>query len=732
MRRIGQFFVPVLKGTVKAYPQVFFSDSLLFGIVLLLVSFIDVVAGVSGLIVALSSNLSASSFGLDHRKTEKGLYAFNAVLTGLGIGILFEPSLSLFITLIFTGLLCLAVTVMMEGVTSKYGLPFLSIPFLITIWIVILATREFTELQLSERGVYYINYLYKAGGQGLVDFYQTTQNLAIPMSFYSYLTSLGAIFFQPTVFGGIVIATALFLTSRISFISSLIGFYSAWYFFILTGSDITNFSNSFIGFNFILTSIALGGFFVVPSWRSYLLIILITPVNVLFAQAMLKVLDVWQLPIYSLPFNFIVLIFLYVLKHRVKYMQFLPEVVIQEFSPEKNLYSYKNFLKRFGNSYQIFPIRLPFWGEWSVEQGHNGEFTHKDEYQYAWDFAIRDADNKTFKKPGTSPEDYYCYKKAVLAPGYGKVVKIIDGIPDNEIGKPNMLDNWGNCIIIKHGEFLFSKLCHLQSGSFKVHEEDYVVPGQVLAWVGNSGRSPEPHLHMQLQNTPWVGSSTIKYPISHFVTLKEGALSFHNYEYPAEKCRIFNPEPNRLLARFLDFIPGQKMAFEFSDGKTIRNEMWSVYTDSANKSYFFDERTKSTAWFSNDKIMLYFQYFAGKRKSLLYLFYLSLYKVQTGFYKNIRISDEMNLPQVFKPYQLFLNDLVAPFKSMLTAKYSLTYLEIDDELSPTEIILKSRVTLLFLKLSLKEYQFEIRIKDGLMKDFKAETGKKKWTAKQIS
>ena len=70
----------------------------------------------------------------------------------------------------------------------------------------------------------------------------------------------------------------------------------------------------------------------------------------------------------------------------------------------------------------------------------------------------------------------------------------------NNIGDVNLGDNWGNTIIIKHGDYLFSKISHIKEGSFKVRVGDYVKKGDVLAVCGNSGRSPEPHLHFQLQS----------------------------------------------------------------------------------------------------------------------------------------------------------------------------------------------------------------------------------------
>jgi urea transporter len=732
MKRAVQFLNPIWKGTLRAYPQILFSENIYLGAVLLLVSFVDVNAGMAGLIVALSAGFSAMSFGLDPVKTARGVYTFNALLTGLGLGVMYELGSEMYVILIFTGLLCLILTTLFEGMTSRYGLPFLSLPFLASLWIIILAIRGFSDIQLSERTVYYYNYLYSYWGKDVVDIYEYTQNLPVAESLRIYFSSLGAIFFQPSVVAGMVIAAGIFMTSRISFLFSLAGFYSGWFFFYFTGGDMVSLSYSYVGFNFILTAIAIGGFFVIPSWRTLLLVVLITPVNVILTQAMVQIFGVWQLPVYSLPFVIIVILFLYVLKFRVRFHSYLPEVAVQEYSPEKNLYSYKNYLKRFGSSAVTFPLRLPFWGEWTVEQAHDGDITHKDEYRHAWDFAIRDNDGKTFKKPGTGTEDFYCFKKAVLSPGYGRVVKITDGIADNAIGDANLNENWGNLIIIQHSDFLYTKLCHLHNGSFKVSEGDYVYPGQVVASVGNSGRSPEPHLHMQMQPTPWPGSATIRYPIAHFMLKNGRQYQLRNYHYPQKDETVVHPEPTAALAAVLDMIPGRKMAFEYRIGNELRQELWTVYTDSANKSYIFSETTQSLCWFSYDKTMLYFHHFSGKRNSLLYYYFLAFYKVQSGFYNQAEIHDDMNLTHVFRPYILFFNDLTAPFFSWLSASYKMTYSGTDDDLSPGTIRLKSEVQLNAMKHTIKSYHFDLTIENGLISHWEIMDGKKIIKAKQIS
>ena len=51
-------------------------------------------------------------------------------------------------------------------------------------------------------------------------------------------------------------------------------------------------------------------------------------------------------------------------------------------------------------------------------------------------------------------------------------------------------------------------LAHLRQRSARVKEGEWIVPGKLLASCGNSGRSPQPHLHLQVQRSAQLGSAT--------------------------------------------------------------------------------------------------------------------------------------------------------------------------------------------------------------------------------
>ncbi|HQK38091.1 MAG TPA: urea transporter, partial [Bacteroidales bacterium] len=248
--------LPFFKGVLASYSQVFFSRNKLFGILLFLVTFIHPYAGMAGLLAVITSLATAWLIGYDKKLTEQGIYGFNSLLTALCMGIFFEPSPLLLLLIAITSVFVVFLTVAMQGILYKYNLPFLSIPFLISVWIVILATRNFNALSLSPRTIFFLNELYKLGGNQLVRLYEMSDKIPIPGSVKIYLESLGAIFFQYNLLAGAIIAIGLFFFSRIAFSLSLLGFYSAWIFYKLIGADISSLGYSYIGFNYILTAIA--------------------------------------------------------------------------------------------------------------------------------------------------------------------------------------------------------------------------------------------------------------------------------------------------------------------------------------------------------------------------------------------------------------------------------------------------------------------------------------------
>ena len=583
--KIRHIFPEFLNSILNSYSQIFFSNYKVFALILLLVSFFDLSAGISGLLAVIISNTTAYLVGFNRFNIKSGYYGFNALLVGLGMGIYYTVTPEYLLVLLFASIFTLFVTILLEGVVGKYGLPYLSIPFLIGLWVIILASRLFTELTISDRGIFMSNELYEIGGPVFVSVYEWLVNLNLHESIIVYYRSLGAIFFQYHLFAGIIIAIGLLIYSRIAFVLSLVGYFSAYLFYTLVGGNISELSYSYIGFNFILSAIAIGGFYIIPSRHSFLWVIILTPLLSITITASMAVFNILQLSIYSLPFNLIVLMFLYILKFRERYFN-KPEVVYyQQFSPEKNLYSQLNSKDRF-EGHRYFNLLLPFWGEWSVTQAHDGEHTHKESWAHAWDFEIMDDEGSPFKNTGTLCEDFLCFNKPVIAPADGSIEEVISTIEDNEIGDMNLEHNWGNTIIIKHAEGLYTKLCHLKKDSIQVKKGDLVNQGDILAHVGNSGRSPQPHLHFQVQETPFIGSKTLDYPLGHYIRNVDSGFQFCSFSKPDYGDKVSNIEKNLNLDKAFHFIPGQQLKFEvIAENNLTEDISWEVRADIYNNTF---------------------------------------------------------------------------------------------------------------------------------------------------
>jgi urea transporter len=702
--KIKEFIYSIM----NSYSQIFFSENKVFAGILILVSFMDIWAGVFGILSVLTANTAAYVLGFNANYINKGIYGFNSLLIGLGIGLIFQPDLILFVIVIFTALFSLFITLALQGILTKYGLPFLSIPFLIGIWTVLLASGNFESLGLSERGIFAENELYASGGKALVDFFDYINNIKLFESVKIYFLSLGAIFFQYNILAGFFICIGMLYFSRIAFMLSLTGFYSAFFFYQLMGADFIALGYTYIGFNYILTSIAVGSYFLLPTYKSFIWSVLLLPIVVIISAGISEIFNGWSLSVYSLPFNITVILFIYILKLRVIKRGQLIDYFIKQSNPEKTVYLNKTAIEE-NKKKLYYPVGLPFWGTWSVMQAHNGEYTHKQEWRHAWDFVITDNDDKQFKNAGNKLDDYYCYSKSVLSPGDGLIANIYDGVDDNKPGEINTQKNWGNSIVIQHTEYLYTQISHLKKGSIKVKKGDYVKKGDIIALVGNSGHSPYPHIHFQMQATPHIGSYTIDYPISNYFLNATGADQLISFGKPEMNQKLTPPEPDALFNESFTFIPGQTIAVQMVKDDEITKHQWKIEKTIYNETYIYCKQTNSKAYFYSSESSFNFQNFYGSQKSALFLFFKSVYSLKKFNCKDLKLETSIRPDLFFKQPILFLQDFISPIYLFLKTKYTINYLSKKDDLSIDSLFLKTSIQKTIFNKETKTENYKLTI-----------------------
>lgn len=704
------------QSVINSYSQLFFSDHKVFAYLLLLSSFIDPYAGTSGIISLCIALLFSTWIGLDREKIRYGVYSFNALMVGLVMGITYDWNWQFAMVLVCASVLSVLLCVLFHNLFHKYKIPVLSLPFLLSLWMVMLSLHTFGNVYIKARAFSLDNELFNNIIAQLALASEKISD-ALPLFFNVYFKSLAAIFFQYNVIAGILVAIGLLIYSRIAFTLSLLGFSIGYLFYFLMIGSFSQLLYSYIGFNFILTAITLGGYFTIPSLRSYTLAVIATPLIAILISALVSLLAPYQLPLYSLPFNIAMILFMMLLNSRV-HAHGLNLVARQLYSPEKNLYHQHNYLERFKNE-TYFHIHLPFFGDWFVSQGFDGKHTHKEDWRYAWDFVVTDDMQHTFRLPGTDVADFYCYNLPVLAPAAGTVWNVVDGIEDNEVGDVDIHNNWGNTIIIKHGDFFYSKLSHLRKGSIKVKAGDYVNRGELIATCGSSGRSPEPHIHFQLQGTPYIGSKTLMYPVAYYMSRQNGAYRFHAFEYPQEGQTLARVSITPLLATAFNFIPGVTLRYEVTRENGEKELLkWEVFVDAWNHAYLYCHSTRSSAYFVNNGTLHYFTEFIGDRKSLLYQFYLGANKVLLGYYEQLEITDKLPITGFYSGLNRMIQDFIAPFYIYLKAEYRSRFISVDDLINPASIRMESRASIKAGNMVLKELNYEMTIDKQRISSFK--------------
>lgn len=495
--RFGAPFEAIL----RSYSQIFFSRSKVVGALLLLATGVDLRVMAMGLLAAIVAWFTTVLLRLDTAIVKEGIYGYNAVLVGLGTSVLLADNQMSVVVTIAASVMSVFVMAAARTATSLNGLPVLTLPFLAVYYLVI-ATSTSLGFSMS---------LLPPGPE--ISF--------LPGWLALYLKSLGMILFLPRLDAGLILLGALVFHSRIATMLSLIGLAVA-YVVMQIGPLSVMMGDTFpmlLALNIIFTAIAIGGGWFVPSWSATGLALVASAAAAAMTISTAPILARFGLPILILPFNLTVWLVLYGFRQRTedafpKSVNFLPG------TPEQNFVFYRTRVLRFGAHYAV-RLRAPFAGTWTCTQGVDGEFTHKGEWRHAFDFEVVAEGGLTYRSDGATPGDYYCYNLPVLAPAGGSVVAVVNDVPDNPIGQPNLTQNWGNLVLLYHAPGLYTLLCHLIPGSIKVHVGQWVVAGQELGRCGNSGRSPVPHLHMHLQALPRIGAPTIRSELHDVVEVSE-------------------------------------------------------------------------------------------------------------------------------------------------------------------------------------------------------------------
>jgi hypothetical protein len=172
-------------------------------------------------------------------------------------------------------------------------------------------------------------------------------------------------------------------------------------------------------------------------------------------------------------------------------------------------------------------LKLPVRGIWLT--GHagaseitNGHLTNR----YAIDILKLGPDGRLYKGREEDVTDFYSYNEPIYAPADGRVTQLVNSMESDLIGTIDRDNPGGNYIIIDIGNEKFVYFGHLKKGSITVEEGQFVKAGTLIGYIGNSGNSTHPHLHMHIQNKPTSNpEGRITYPF-RFLNMRRNRLLF--------------------------------------------------------------------------------------------------------------------------------------------------------------------------------------------------------------
>ncbi len=145
-------------------------------------------------------------------------------------------------------------------------------------------------------------------------------------------------------------------------------------------------------------------------------------------------------------------------------------------------------------------VRAPVLGTWQLSNGPGQTDVHdhyvSPQYRYAYDMVVLKG-GRTHAGDPHSNDAYFAWNRSIRAVADGEVVDVCDRERDNPGYRGSLSTCYNNRVVIKHANGLYTAYLHIRQRSVAqgLHLGSVVRAGQVIARVGNSGDSSEPHLH---------------------------------------------------------------------------------------------------------------------------------------------------------------------------------------------------------------------------------------------
>jgi len=300
-------FLRFVDVTLRGIGQVMFQDNPLSG----LLFFIAIGWGsyaadvtqvaVGGFVAVVVATLMAYWLRVDEAGLRAGLYGFNAYLVGLALATFMTPSTMMWVYVVLGGAVSVVVMLAVSNVLKTWGVSALTAPFVLTAWLLLFATNVFSNLDGGA--------LPPVGRIAPID-PAAADPLHVGEFVGGVFTSITQVFLKGYGPAAALLLAGLAVNSFASAIFALVGAVVGVVTAHLLGAESELVIAGLLGFNPVLTAIALGAVFYRPGVRVVAYTLLATVLSVIVQGTMMAVLTPFGIPTLTAAFVLVTWLFL--------------------------------------------------------------------------------------------------------------------------------------------------------------------------------------------------------------------------------------------------------------------------------------------------------------------------------------------------------------------------------------------------------------------------------------
>jgi urea transporter len=254
----------------------------------------------AGLLAVVLATLTAQWLCVDKEPLYSGLYGYNGILVGLALATFLAPNALMWAYVVLGAIVSVVVMLGTANVTKTWG-GALTFPFVLTTWLLLLATYGFSGLAGASLPVGRVVTAF----QPYVGSPLNLSNLA-----QGILLSISQVFLKGNGVAALILVAGLAVNSLAAAAFALAGAIPAVLTAHLFGAESDLITGGLLGFSPILTAIAIGTVFYQPSWRVAVYAAVATVFTVVAQAALNVALTPFAIPALTAPFVLVTWIFL--------------------------------------------------------------------------------------------------------------------------------------------------------------------------------------------------------------------------------------------------------------------------------------------------------------------------------------------------------------------------------------------------------------------------------------